>query len=275
MIAGLNSKGELVYLYSSAQAQNIIEKKEQFFCPNCQELLKVCCGKKNKPYFKHLRKNFTPLNESKLHQAGKNLLYTAWNEEGFSTQKEKVIITEEGERRVDVFVKPSLAIEFQCSPISGSLLKQRNDFYRNQGWDSLWFLGPRYFVERKFNTNSLKFLNYQENLGFYLLFLEADRKNVVMYHHIRKYDWFRFWGIKEKCSINQLFNYRFGNNLKNYHKVSVKQTKRQFAQALVYRDRNICELQRMCYEKGYDLMSLPDELFVPEGFPQYIDQNLK
>ncbi|BDR59017.1 competence protein CoiA [Xylocopilactobacillus apicola] len=265
MLVGLNSKNELVYLVSNAQAKKLLAEKSQFFCPNCQKPLKICCGSQTRPYFRHLFKAVSN-NESEIHERGKDLLGIVWQENGFEIEKEKIVITADEERRVDLFVCPSLAIEFQCSPLSVGLLRKRNNFYRRKGWQSLWFLGPAYLKGKCFGKNALKFLQYNQRLGFYLLFLEVETRKIQIYHHIRKYDWNSFDWIQENVSADQLFNFHFGKVHKKLKKVPVVMTKKQLAQNLAYRERQVCKLQSVCYEHGYDLLHLPDELFEPDGF---------
>lgn len=274
MFAGLNTEGKLVYLNSKDQAESLIRSGDKFFCPHCQKQLKICCGNQSRPYFKHLIPVKFSLNESKIHALGKELLLKVWFDHGFEVDKEKVIISPNEQRRVDVFVKPNLAVEFQMSPISNHLLRQRNDFYRAQGWRSLWFLGSTYLNEHGFKNNALKFLQYNRRFGFYLIFLIAESKEIQIYHHIRKYDWNQFDWIFEKCPVDQLLDRSLGIINKKFKIVSVAQTKKQLAKLLGYCDQRVIMLQQVCYEHGFDLLHLPDNLFEPKGFSPVISSKL-
>ena len=265
---------KLIYLTSENQVKKIINEKIEIFCPNCQEKLKICWGNKRRPYFKHqgLPKHLS--NESTLHQKGKMLLAQAGLAINAQVEIEKKVIQQEQERRVDVFMYPHLALEFQCSPLTVSVLKARNDFYRQQGWASLWILGPNYLKNKTIAPAALKFLKYQKKLGFYLIFLNVDRKKIIVYHHIRKYDWQRYHWITETCNNDQLFIYPFSQFVTSLPVISIKKTQFQLKKELRRKNRQLLNLQGICYEKGCNLLELPSKLFVTQGFWPIIDSKL-
>lgn len=266
MHVGLNYQGKLVYLTSMAQAQRLMAMEEEFYCPSCGGVLKICWGPKRQPYFKHQVFSAHLSNESSIHRQGKILLARAGLAIGVPVQLEKVLSQEGQVRRVDVLIGTQLAGEFQCSPLAIPLLKKRNDFYRQLGWQSLWVLGPQFLRARTIAPAALKFLKYHQKLGFYLLFLVVAQKKVIVYHHIRKYDWQKYRWVTETCPIEQLFIHSFAQKPVKLPEVPSAQTLKQLRKGLQRRDSRLLVLQELCYRHGYDLLNLSEDLIVPQGF---------
>ncbi len=117
-------------------------KEETFYCPQCEEEVVLKVGTKRTPHFAHTPQTRCHLQfaegESEEHLRGKLQLYHFFRQHSF-VELEPLLKTIQ--QRPDLLVKwqkKRYAIEFQRSVISLALFQQRDQTYRQHGYQPLW-----------------------------------------------------------------------------------------------------------------------------------------
>lgn len=132
ILVALTEQQELFYLtgkHARAELREIRLQK-QFFCPSCHTPLLLKIGEVNIPHFAHQTRTACETfsePESSLHLQGKLLLYQFFSHLNFKVELESYI--PQISQRTDLLVNAYFAIEYQCSLIPVSQLKQRSQGY--------------------------------------------------------------------------------------------------------------------------------------------------
>lgn len=174
MYAALNESGTLIY------AQNAKEKGK-YFCCRCEKPVKLITTKARK-YFRHLNKINNDINEREIHLTGKKIILNLLKE--FSNVKTEFFLPTI-QQRPDIFLtEQKIAIEYQCALLKINLLEERVLGYHQLGIKSIWILGGNY-LDDQIQKKHLKFLNYSDRLGYYIIMLDSKRQIFTVFHHIK------------------------------------------------------------------------------------------
>lgn len=174
MYAALNESGTLIY------AQNAKEKGK-YFCCRCEKPVKLITTKARK-YFRHLNKINNDINEREIHLAGKKIILNLLKD--FSNVKTEFFLPTI-QQRPDIFLtEQKIAIEYQCALLKINLLEERVLGYHQLGIKSIWILGGNY-LDDQIHKKHLKFLNYSDRLGYYIIMLDSKRQIFTVFHHIK------------------------------------------------------------------------------------------
>lgn len=262
MKVAYNNHHQLIYLLNYHDALILKEQNQSFFCPQCQQPVYIRITKKHHPYFvhHHIHKH---LNESQQHQLGKQLLLQ-WCVQNNIIAKTEVWVCQQ-QQRADVLLPQTKHIfELQCSPLKPSLLLKRTKFYHRYQYQVDWLLGKRYFINKNYLTNQQHFINYHPEYGFYLIFLDSYQKKLWCYHHLRQYDWGRYFWQKQIIKLSQLITKQFKTNnhhlSSNYYYEQSRQNNK-LMHALRYQDNVIHNLQLTCYQQHHHLNNLPQACY--------------
>ncbi|KRO16793.1 competence protein CoiA [Lacticaseibacillus saniviri] len=239
MFIALNQAHERVWLQTHEQAATL--SQERFFCPACEQPVRVRNGKQNPAHFAHIAGTCSASEpESHQHLTGKQWLYDFYTYLGWSVELEVYLPTIK--QRADLIIQKSghkLVIEFQCSPISVPQLKARTDGYTQLGLPVIWILGSRYFAPR-YQAKQQKFLTQELTLWF----LDMTRQR------LDRWQWQPSgWLITQ-----------YGHHYRQYLRPSAhspKQAQLQLARQLYYRQPQLRALQEASYRKGINLAGVP------------------
>ncbi|GAQ01189.1 competence protein [Companilactobacillus farciminis] len=89
------------------------------------------------------------------------------------------------QQRPDIFlVDQKIAIEYQCALLKINLLEERILGYRRLGIKSIWILGGDYLDDRV-HKKHLKFINFSDKLGYYIIMLDSIKQAFTVFHHIK------------------------------------------------------------------------------------------
>lgn len=119
-------------------------KKRDFFCPECNGILRVRAGDHRQPHFYHLSQTHDCLQNKKSMAH----IQTQWRffqliPPGECILEKKFPLIQ---RIADVVWEPQkLIFEVQCSPISSQEMTERNEAYKSQGYQVIWILHEKTF----------------------------------------------------------------------------------------------------------------------------------
>ncbi|MCF6514839.1 hypothetical protein GSH19_01510 [Lactobacillus sp. S2-2] len=235
---------------------NSINKQGKFYCPCCHSQVRLKNGSIKIPHFSHIRKANCENNESEsyLHLKGKNALYKQINELYSSTQLE--VYLESIKQRPDIY-NYKFIIEYQCSPIKDNTLNKRINGYQKLKIKNLWILGFKYYKRNKIIFSSLKFLKYNVNYGFYLLFFDAQYEVFKMKYHINQDD-INYYFIEKSFKNFKEFIFYF-----NYcdtfidNKSNIIKTIKIISNELKSKDKYWLNLNDFCYQNHKVLLGVP------------------
>ena len=170
MFVARDARGELV---------NVLEdklEKEEYTCPACGGQLRLRQGQSVRTHFAHKSlkdSDYSSENESLEHLANKEVLYH-WLKKEAEVQLEYPL--PELKQIADVFVNGHLALEVQCSPLPQKVLKERSEGYRSQGYQVLWLLGEKLWLQERLTRLQQGFLYFSQNMGFFAWELDQEKK---------------------------------------------------------------------------------------------------
>lgn len=197
MLVAYNEHKQAIILFQLLPQQDLQAlKTERYYCPQCGEPVIIKAGPVKIPHFAHKRQTacdslFTE-RESVAHLTGKQQLYTWLQSRGVSARLEATI--PQLLQRPDILAtvqNKHYAIEFQCSPISEQLFRERTAGYMSYGIQPIWILknmAPK--TARQPQIQALKLTHFQQlfvqrasKLPF-LVCYDVDRQQFVYYHHL-------------------------------------------------------------------------------------------
>lgn len=161
MLNAMTKEGELVTLLDVRRPEAIkMRDSGLFYCVTCKEPLALKAGDVRIPHFSHLKlsscSNTVTEPETPRHLKGKKDLYRWFVQNGLEVQLEKYL--PDLEQRPDLLVtqqKRQIAVEFQCTPISVSLIQKRTLRFLSAGITPLWIVGGRPYSRRGGQTYQL------------------------------------------------------------------------------------------------------------------------
>lgn len=153
LLTALNEKGYKVSLARPDQAKHL-RSIHHFYCPICSEQVILKAGEIRIPHFAH-RKNSDCHSgfsepESYEHLQGKQQLNEYFLEQGFEVSLEHYL--PKLKQRPDLLISKNglqYAVEYQCSPISRSILQKRTDGYVRAGIRPFWIVGGLPYQKNK------------------------------------------------------------------------------------------------------------------------------
>lgn len=176
MLVALDEHGTLVTLRSHEQARRL--SGQTFFCPACRGLLRIKNGPQLIAHFAHRDHACAASSEpeSETHLAGKWWLAQYGEALGLTVTLETYYAAIQ--QRADVVWQAAgerpRVLEYQCSPISVTRLRERTEGYRKIGLEVVWIAGPRYFAALP-GGKQARFLQWQKDVGFHLWQLDPRR----------------------------------------------------------------------------------------------------
>lgn len=148
MYTALNNSGELIY------ADQVTKNTQTFKCPGCNDAVFLKKGVHKIAHFSHYAKSICKTfseGESVEHLKGKKLIYEYLVSKGEVVSMEPFL--PELYQRPDLLWKKqdgtTLAIEFQCSPLSSRRMLERSNGYKEAGYDVIWILGSKFLFKGK------------------------------------------------------------------------------------------------------------------------------
>lgn len=242
------------------------EKQKKYVCPICHELVILKHGDKMISHFAHYVSSNCVGNEgeTQLHLRGKQQLLSDLNEK-YPKFKLEVYLTSL-KQRPDLLTG-NLVIEYQCSPISNQRLKERVIGYRSQQIKSIWILGMGYFKKSLHAYSVLRFLRYQKQIGFYLLFLDSSQHCYYLKYQVTQI------GDQLKYKLQRFYDYQAlikfmknGQHDKFLQPDLVKIT-RLIENRIRFQDASMMKLQQKCYQNRHLVTGCP--LLVHYSFPNF------
>lgn len=202
MYAALNKKGTLVY------AKDALEN-QIYYCCRCKDKVKLIATAARK-YFRHLNQKDNEVNERPVHKLGKSLLFSSLQKLPLKKLELEVYLPKI-KQRPDILVDRQIALEYQCAKINIKVLAERIAGYRSIGMTSYWILGDDYLAA-SIRHEYLKFIDFNEKWGFYILMLDAKRGHLSLFHHIKFLGPFNkiYFELKvfSKEEFNQIFDFQ-------------------------------------------------------------------
>ena len=255
-------------IYAKDEKNNIVEanmakKGRKYYCSGCHGQVILRCGKLRVSHFAH-KKHACDIffeGETSEHLRGKKLLMTWLRKEGKDPQIEAYLTSLH--QRPDILCN-NKAFEFQCSPISVERMSERSKGYISEGYDFFWFLGKRHLIKKRLTQQIAQFIRWHKNLGFYLIYINVEQRNMEVYYHIQQADFLpvRFYR-KKVNSWKELQDFFKQNRIKNYNLLSISERKRQkncFYRNCLQSTNKFKELQVICYIHGYILQEIYEEI---------------
>ncbi|PLR81822.1 competence protein CoiA [Bacillus canaveralius] len=130
-----------------------LRKREEFYCPHCDEKLILKIGTKKVHHFSHYHDSICTAAgaeaESLYHMEGKLNLYSWLKRQNLQPILEHYI--PEINQRADIsytYKGKRIALEYQCSPISSKQFIDRTNGYLRFNWIPIWILGGK-LLKRK------------------------------------------------------------------------------------------------------------------------------
>ncbi|MCJ8006002.1 competence protein CoiA [Lederbergia wuyishanensis] len=199
MLTALNKEGKQITLVKSFHNKEIIERmrSEKYFCPICKESLILKAGHIRIPHFSHTRDSlcatFLAEPESPQHLKGKKNLFDFFMNEGLNVSLEHYL--PEIKQRADLFVQfqsHSFAIEYQCSPLSRSILEKRTKGYKSIGIEPLWIIGGKPYQKSRKDIYLLSDFNWamlrrKRKGGRHLLSYDTESKKFYLLSNITSF----------------------------------------------------------------------------------------
>lgn len=252
-------KDELIF---SLKWPKQVASDEKFFCVTCGGPVQLKTSTTGKKFFAHRSQKFAH-GETPEHQAGKNFFL------GWGQQQEIPVLPEislaADARRGDLYLPhEKKVLEIQCSPMSQGELKQRMASYQQHNIQVQWILGQRYLRRQRLG-NSRVFLQYQRQLGFYLLrWVWGELFLYYQIHEVRGKLRYHRKKIAPTCPFLQLFTpEKLVVSPPPFRKISpnlIQQQELYRQQRLALKDRRYLQEQGLLYTQGLSFATLPQHL---------------
>lgn len=242
-------------LTAATEAKEIVsaklaERERVYYCPGCHKRVILKRGAQTTAHFAHQpNANCSVLSEgeSQPHLMGKWQLTRYFKPNHVTLEPYLSDIAQ----RPDLILTNkfgTIAIEYQCAPISMECLLARNEGYQRLSIPVYWILGDRY---RKLNKvkQAAKWLRYKVGLGWYLLFWRTDLDQLMQWQQISvsqtgQLSYVKMIG-KQSCRPGQA-------------NINIVKIRRQIQIGLVHKVPKYMRLQAFCYDHGWLLQDIPE-----------------
>jgi len=202
-----------------------MKKQNQYYCPICNESVILKIGEKKRPHFAHvsLVDCIGGEGESEVHNEGKIDIYEWLIKQYENVELEKYF--SEIKQRTDILLSQNdifLCIEYQCSKIPYTKLKERTQGYKKQGIPVLWILGINHLIRKKnniFRLNEFSLFCMKETSSFCLFFYDPHMKSFIQLSSLISFSSTIYIGQLTILPLNSLNFIDLGKN----HQLSQKQ----------------------------------------------------
>nr|WP_280524856.1 competence protein CoiA family protein [Rummeliibacillus suwonensis] len=198
MLTAFNEQNELITLTRNLKRDHLekLRKKEQFYCPQCQEPLLMKIGQVMIPHFAHLKKSqcqgLFSEGETAAHLLGKHQLYEMFQKLQLNVQIEPYF--KEISQRPDLLVESNyqrFAIEFQCSTIPIPQMETRTEGYLRANIQPIWILKtpkdrhpyPDGIQQIKLSPFKQQFITYIQN-HLHLITFDPESATFVYFSYL-------------------------------------------------------------------------------------------
>lgn len=231
---------------------------QKFYCPVCYSPVRLRKGSIKIRHFSHINKLDceTSEPESYLHLKGKKNLFFQLSKIFLETKIEYYLPSIK--QRPDIYCDRFI-IEYQCSPIKNQMLSSRVDGYRKLNIKNLWILGINYYKKNNVRNSTLKFLKFNYNYGFYLLFYDASNSTFIMQYHINQDDLYYYFTEKTFKDFQEfLFYVNYRNQfIENKKTKNVLQVSEVIIRELKNKNDYWLKLNDFCYRNHKVLLGTP------------------
>ena len=265
MIIALDAKNSLVCARNCKSLP-----KQSYKCPACKQAVILKSGAVRIPHFSHTSltdcESFSE-GETKEHLQGKELLYSFFS--GLGIESELEVYLPELKQRPDIFLPGyGVAIEFQCSSLSGLKMMKRSEGYREAGYSVIWIAGGKFHFSRRLTFFQSLFIQEYGLLFPYFLQLDVSKKEMIFYTDFSSTFPKPYLKISlgEKQELQKLMKHlsksknTFPLHLQNDALIS------RHEKLLIERQRNTGSLFSVLYKNGESLLSCPLECYLSTPF---------
>lgn len=157
---------------------NEFQNDRRCLCPACKEVLIFKHGLIYQSHFSHKKNNLCQTfseGETPEHIEGKLMLYSWFTKEGLSVELEAFLPSLN--QRPDLLIRYkelTVAIEYQCSPISKDKVRSRTLGYKENGIQVFWILGSKLKVTKTVTTKNYPYITLGGDGTFILLQINQD-----------------------------------------------------------------------------------------------------
>ena len=272
MLQARNHKGQMINLL-----QEIPAERQEFFCPLCQNPVRLRQGEVMRAHFAHVSlKNchFFSENESQEHLALKEMLYQVLLAKGEEVALEAPI--KEVSQVADVLVNRRIALEVQCSRLSLKRLKERTLAYHQAGYYVCWLLGKELWLKDRLTALHRHLLYFSKNMGFYLWELDLDFSQIRLKYLIHEDLRGKVHYLKKSWSLSDfslaVLRLPFFKQPLSCLEVKVdKEIKTYIQRQLFYGSKRWLKEQEVCYLKGQNLLNQDLNAFFPQVRPPSLE----
>lgn len=190
-----------------------LKRREQFYCPQCQEPLLMRIGQVVIPHFAHQKnsncKSMFSEGETTTHLLGKQLLYEKFQKLNLNVQLEPYL--KELTQRPDLLIainSKKFAVEFQCSTIPIPQMESRTKGYLKEKMTPIWILktpnDKQPFNDGiqllKFSPFKQRFITYTQDCTHMMTF-DPESESFVYFSHLVPLGGYRFIGKVQHLSL--------------------------------------------------------------------------
>lgn len=269
MYAAILSDGELI----NAECA-IKQVTGPYFCPRCGQVVQLLQNKQGQAFFRHRSQQLGGA-ERPLHLAGKQGLAESLANMEIEAKTEWRLGAA-SERRADLAFSLNhqlFALEFQCAPLALKELQDRHRSYQTLAVTEYWLLGTTY-LQPKTLKSALKFCAYQPQWGYYLVFWLVDQQRLVLFSHLHfRPPATRVYYERHVISLAAFLRgvQRCGPPPRVISPLALSFDPRPWlARQLRSQQPRWMSLQSRCYQQGWRLQDLPDNLFLPARLPPVV-----
>ncbi|WP_081763046.1 competence protein CoiA family protein [Agrilactobacillus composti] len=213
--------------------------------------------------------------EGQLHVWGKTVLHQAL--QALALDHEVEFVTAQGQRRADIAVPlphQTTALEWQCANISQQQVYERTRSYQAKEIKVQWLLGPTYAFKGNLSRRLQQYLNYRQDLGFYLVYLLPGSGKLQLIHHIAQLELRQkvvftqdIYALPQGLKLLLQQTGRISSSKKGYQGLRLPQKYQVIQSRLTKRDKKLQDLQNRCYQQQHQLQNLPAVCFSQYHLP--------
>lgn len=247
-------------------------KQKRYTCPICHEVVIFKNGPKIIMHFAHFAASncVNSKGETQNHLRGKQQLFHDLI--GQYPLIELEVYLEDIKQRPDLLAD-KLAFEYQCSPITNQRLQERVSGYNSQKIKSIWILGMNYFKQNLHAHSVLRFLRYQKNVGFYLLFLDSVQHCYYLKYRIVQINHQLVWKLKKFSNYQSLVYFMNQLQFINYSQTNLITLTQMIENKIQRQDKTLLQLQKICYENRHLLTGCPIIVYYPQPMIPILNRN--
>ena len=260
MLVAVNGQHQLI---NARQA----ERQGHYFCPGCTGAVRLKRGSVMVAHFAHTQAADCQVfseGESNEHLLGKQQLAAWFTASGYVVQLEAGLpgVHQRPDLLVQRGTQPPLALEFQCSPLSVQRLAERTQGYWQHGYQVLWLLGEPYHQRLRLHGKALKFLQYYQQWGAYLVFWHVRGAKLQLLHHLLTLDaeplsYQTFWLDTHLQLVSDLQQFKARQRDSPLPAEHVHRYYRRLMVARLRHQQVFTDLQTYCYQQGGAIGKLP------------------